>query len=280
MAVAKLTTGKSFSGLIDYLRQDTKQARLLGGTIYSQSIQNAIDSSIILTSNNSKEIASDLNSALDQQSLLNRSVGLVCRHTSIGFAPEDGQVSDEKKIQVAARYMELMGYSKTPWFAIDHHRDDHNHDHFHIISHAVDNHGKRVSNFNDYDQARFALDQIEKEFELTPFVRIARNLEKERPIETFMKSLTLDQEPSIAHLDQHAINLAIAIITSPQGSRVKDAYGVSLRIDGSTFVEVDHTGLITYRAPELECFVTPDIYITPTPQGIKEIQEDFSYSIS
>jgi hypothetical protein len=265
--LAKIIKGKSFIGLVDYLFRETQQARIIGGQVYGnvESLENtaidkAISSSEIITADTRGSIISELSSALNQQSGLNDRVRLVVRHFSINFPSEDGIPSDDLKLEVANRFMESMGYSDSLWLAVDHQRSDHNHEHFHIIAHAVDCEGKRISDSHDYGRARLALREIEQDLELTPFVS---NLERDYPTEKVMVSL--GRNKSFFDISQEEIEATIAIIESPKGTRIKGERGrnIAIRVGGKTYIETDDTGLIFYRSVELPPIITPDLVVTP-----------------
>lgn len=284
--LAKIIKGKNFRGLADYLFRDNKQARILGGqvrgsieSLENTAIDKAIASSEIVTSDNRELIVAELSSALNTQSCLNDRVRLVVRHFSINFAPEDGIPSDDVKFEVANRFMESMGYSDSLWLAIDHQRFDHNHEHFHIIAHAVDCEGTRISDSFDYGRARLALQEIEEELGLTPFVS---NLERDYPTEKLMVSI--GPKNSFFDISQEEIDATIAIIENPEGTRIKGASGrnIAIRIGGQTYIETDDTGLIFYRSNALPPIIEPDLLVTPErtiPKGQDYYIEEFEQDI-
>jgi Relaxase/Mobilisation nuclease domain len=175
MAKVVIVKGKSFRPAFAYLVQENKQARILGGNVSSPAVEDAIEHNLVFNSQNNRGVIDELSSIFNAQSQLNSRVKLVCRHCIIAFDPLDGSPSDSIKLQAASGFMERMGYSNSSWVAFDHQRDDHHHRHIHLIGHAVDLDGKRISDSLDFGCARSAMAEIEDELGLTPLIS---NIEK------------------------------------------------------------------------------------------------------
>jgi hypothetical protein len=85
-------------------------------------------------------------------------------HVSLNFDPSE-QLSKEKLIAIADKYMQQIGFSEQPYLVYNHF--DAGHPHIHIISTNIQRDGKRISMHNmGRNQSEIARKQIEKEFEL------------------------------------------------------------------------------------------------------------------
>ncbi len=201
MAKVVMVKGKSFRPAFTYLVQENKQARILGGNISSPAVEYAIDNNLLFNSQNNQGVINELSDIFNSQSQLNKRVNLVCRHCIIAFDPLDGSPPDSLKLQVASGFMEQMGYSNSSWIAFDHHRPDHHHRHIHLIGHAVDHNGKRISDSLDFGRSRSAMAEIEDELGLTPLISNIEKLVAKEELwlnftsQQFFPHLAFDDEP-------------------------------------------------------------------------------------
>lgn len=97
-------------------------------------------------------------------------------HLIVAFDPQDGELSAEFKGQIARDITDQMGFGDTYWVAVNHGRDDpehdhvHQHDHMHILAARVDTKGKTIPDSWDFPRASTVLRNIEQHYEMTPFV--------------------------------------------------------------------------------------------------------------
>jgi hypothetical protein len=248
MANVIIVKGKSFRPVFNYLVREDKQARLLGGNVSAPSFEDAIDQNLVFNSQNNQQVIDELSHIFDAQSALNRRTSLVCRHMIIAFDPQDSALSDFIKLQTASGFMERMGYSNSSWVAFDHQRDDHQHDHIHVIAHAIDLDGKRISDSLDFGRSRKAIVEVEEDLGLTPSIS---NIEKLVVKEELL--LNLNRQESFYNLGlDDAISIAI-LLDGKIGRRIDNpkARDLAIKIDGYTVAETDSDGMITFYDDEL-----------------------------
>jgi hypothetical protein len=248
MANVIIVKGKSFGPAFAYLVREDKQARILGGMASSPSVSEAKSKNLVFDSQNNQGVIDELSEIFDAQSSLNRKTNLVCRHMIIAFDPQDGSLSDSIKLQTAYGFMDRMGYSNSSWITFDHQRDDHQHDHIHIIAHAIDLDGNRISDSFDFGRSRKAIVEVEEDLGLTPSIS---NIEKLVVKEELL--LNLNRQESFYNL---ALDDAISIATLLDGKLGKKidnpkANDLAIKIDGYTVAETDSNGVITFFDDEL-----------------------------
>ncbi|WP_146131577.1 relaxase/mobilization nuclease domain-containing protein [Merismopedia glauca] len=164
----------------------------------------------IVDRQNSSKVVEELSHLFLSHSYINNYATGSVRHISLGFAHEDGYVSDEIKMTVVTRLMQELGYADTLWVAIDHHRDDpkhervHNHDHIHIITHSLDLNGSYVKDYFDYHQIEAILRESELELALKPLRELDLNSpDQPVPIVLCHTSVEIEAElipPVVCHL--------------------------------------------------------------------------------
>ena len=248
MANVIIVKGKSFRPAFSYLAREDKEARLLGGNVSTPAFEDAIDRNLVFNSQNNQRVIDELSHIFDAQSALNRRTGLVCRHIIIAFDPQDGALSDGIKLQTASGFMERMGYSNSSWVAFDHQRDDHQHDHIHVIAHAISLDGKRITDSLDFGRSRKAIVEIEEDLGLTPSMP---NIEKLVVKEELL--LNLNRQESFYDL---ALDDAISIATlldGKVGKRIDNpkANDLAIKVGSYTVAETDSNGVITFFDDEL-----------------------------
>ncbi|MFR9506835.1 MAG: relaxase/mobilization nuclease domain-containing protein, partial [Rikenellaceae bacterium] len=136
--MAKITKGKSFSGLVKYVMDDKKSA-------------NMIDSNGVRI----RDLAA-MAQSFEMQSELNRRVTKPVGHISLDFSQQDWKrLDDALMAKIAREYMMKMGILDTQYIVGRHH--DKMHPHCHIIFNRVNNYGRSISDSNDNtDPKRFA----------------------------------------------------------------------------------------------------------------------------
>src|SRR5438309_7591536 len=81
-------------------------------------------------------------------------------HISLNFDPSDKPGKD-KLVEIAALYMEQIGFSDQPYLVYQHH--DAGHPHLHIVTTTIKNDGSRIDTFNI---GRNQSEKVRKEIEL------------------------------------------------------------------------------------------------------------------
>ena len=153
MAIAKISKGSGFRGIMDYLLDPDKRPRIIGGCVFTST-------------------AADLAREFRMVANLRRSVTKPVRHFSISFAPEDGTVDDVIKEAISLRILDGLGYAECQFITVDHHRDDpghdyaHHHDHMHILTNAVTSKGEYVRDSFDAYRMQAILREVERDFGL------------------------------------------------------------------------------------------------------------------
>jgi hypothetical protein len=153
MTIGKVTKSKGFRGVIDYLFDDNKQARIISSCMFGST---------------PAELAREFRMVAN----LRQSVSKPVRHFSVSFAPEDGTVDDVIKEAIVFRVLDGLGYKDCQFVAIDHDRDDpghervHDHDRLHIITNAVSVLGDYVRDSFDHFKIQAILREAERDFGL------------------------------------------------------------------------------------------------------------------
>jgi Relaxase/Mobilisation nuclease domain len=175
--IAKIKKYGGATNLIRYLLKPTKQAQIVGSSIYSPTIDRAIDRQLVIGDDDFQvTLAQDIKTALANVNSLNPRLGKNIMHLSIGFDPQDGELGNEFKGEIAKEVLQRLGFGDTYWVAVAHHRDDpehgraHQHDHMHIVAARVDCNGRTICDRWDYSKAEASLRQLECEYALAPFI--------------------------------------------------------------------------------------------------------------
>ncbi len=88
-----------------------------------------------------------------------------CGHFSLNFLEEDAPlINDEIMVEIAAKYMERMGYVDTPYIVVRHF--DKPHPHFHIVTSRINNHAEVISDSNDFNRNQDVCLDLTKEYGL------------------------------------------------------------------------------------------------------------------
>lgn len=95
--------------------------------------------------------------------LANRNTEKPVLHIALSPAPED-RLTDVQLEELAARYMEKMGYGDQPYI-VYRHGDTHN-THIHIVSVCVDGEGRKISDAYEHRRSMAACRELETDFGL------------------------------------------------------------------------------------------------------------------
>ncbi|MEC4895925.1 MAG: relaxase/mobilization nuclease domain-containing protein [Oscillatoria sp. PMC 1051.18] len=162
--ISHTTTGSSFGGLFSYLLQDSKNSSIVKLGAFGRTPR-------------------ELTIEFSNCALQRRSTKKPVKHIMIGFAPEDGEVSDYFKSEIGTRVLEELGYSRNQYAIINHHRNDpghdweHDHDHIHIVVNMITFDGQRIHDGWERYRTQEILRKLEKEFNLT---QVASSWETDR----------------------------------------------------------------------------------------------------
>ena len=151
--VTVIKTGHSIHRIFNYNENKVKEgvAECIGAGNYP------IDS-------DKMSLSMKLNRFLKQVEL-NENVKRNSVHISLNFHPLESHLSKEKILEIAAIYMDKIGFGKQPYLVFQHH--DAGHPHIHIVSIKVRPDGSRIDMNNiGRNQSEQARQAIEKEFGL------------------------------------------------------------------------------------------------------------------
>jgi Relaxase/Mobilisation nuclease domain len=175
--IPRIHKHKASVPLVSYLLRPTKEAQIIESSVFTSAINESIASeAVILDPAVRSTVSAELNQAFTRINNLNPRLENNMMHLIIGFDPQDGELSAEFKGQIATDIMDQMGFGETYWVAVNHGRDDpehdhvHNHDHMHILAARVDRKGKTISDSWDFPRVSTILRNIEQHYEMTPFV--------------------------------------------------------------------------------------------------------------
>ena len=147
--IGKITTGKDFGGLVNYLLDPSKTPQLIGTNLLSQKPNDMIEELEWISSQNTR-------------------CKKPVKHISLSFAPQDGEVLDQIVYDIVDDVLEGLGYDDNQYMVVRHDRsdperqNDHNHDHLHILINAIRIEGDRVR--DSFDKTK--LERILREQEL------------------------------------------------------------------------------------------------------------------
>lgn len=150
--VAKINTGKSISKALNYNEQKVQQGR-----------------AELLDAVNFLKDANQLN-FFEKLCHFERHIGMNERaltnslHVSLNFDVSE-KLSNEKMVEIAATYMDKIGFGHQPYLVYRH--EDAGHPHLHIVSTNIERDGRRISMHNlGKNQSEKARKEIESEFKL------------------------------------------------------------------------------------------------------------------
>ena len=133
--IGQIEHGSNFGGLFRYLLATDKGARIIGGNAAGETIE---------------QLTQEFNNCADQR----RTTTKPLKHFILSFAPEDGEVSDNLKQEIATQAIQRLGYIDNQYVVIDHQRQDpghdwnHDHDHIHIAVNMITLEGQRVDDWH------------------------------------------------------------------------------------------------------------------------------------
>ena len=128
--MAKIVKGQNFRGVVNYVLDQSKGAKILDSEgVRLKNAGSIIDSFVFQSQMNSR---------------IKKPVG----HISLDFSAQDlGKLNNNLMVKIAQEYMNLMGISNTQYILCRHF--DKEHPHVHMVFNRVGNDGKTISDRND-----------------------------------------------------------------------------------------------------------------------------------
>lgn len=262
MAIAKITKGRNFAGILYYVfvqqrnrlaERETKaeiQRALDGfnlpdhdraqlseeGAHSARSIRKRSKSQVkkaeilrgeIIATNMAGRDRHELGREFAAFRTLRPGADRVVGHCSIS-TPEQDRVTTKIQGRIAERFAGLMGLARTAWVAVRH--KEHGHDEFHFIYSRVNHKGRLIPDSKDYERAEEAMRKIEVEFNLTR-VAPSREAMRRSPTQAEFKVFETTKKPSFKmELHEH-IDAAIGDgVTAPELVRRLEERGVDARL--------------------------------------------------
>lgn len=146
--IAKIIRGGSFGGLVNYVTQECKNARILA----SEGICTVTPENII--------------SSFSFQARMNPRVKKFVGHIAFGWSPEDANsLTEDKMVAAVKEYMKRMGIQDTQYMIVRHFDADH--PHVHLVFNLVNNFGKTIPMKNDYARSTEICKAINLEYGFT-----------------------------------------------------------------------------------------------------------------
>ncbi|QQR74052.1 MAG: relaxase/mobilization nuclease domain-containing protein [Holophagales bacterium] len=157
--IQSIHKGKGFRGVLNYVFGRAKSPELVGGNMYGT---------------DPRALAQEFGEWRELRPGLTRAVF----HSSLSLPHGPGgreELTDAQWRDVVERYLEHLGYGRSP-FVVVRHRDT-DHDHVHIVAARIGADGRAVSDSHDYRRGEEVLRQLEREYGLTQ-VKSAHEVEK------------------------------------------------------------------------------------------------------
>jgi hypothetical protein len=146
--IPKVTTGSSFSGVLNYALQESKNVKVIDKNVLGR---------------NAKELAESFEKVANFNTRAEKKV----KHFSLSFAQEDKEKLNPGKLsEISQKFLQKMGYKNNQFIVIQH--NDTKHPHVHIVVNRIDpTTCKAVSDSNEKLNGSRISREIEREFGLT-----------------------------------------------------------------------------------------------------------------
>jgi hypothetical protein len=211
--IGNQTKGRGFRGCLNYLLNKEK-AELIGGNMIGVT---------------PRELATEFSLAYE----LNDKVSRPVYHASLSLPPGQ-RLSDEQWNDLAASYLERMGFTDNQYIVVRH--SDRDHDHIHIVASRVRLDGTCVHDSWDYRRSEAILRSLEQQYNLEPVQPSweveKRGLTKGQQLQHRRElQQELEPTPSVREQIQLAVDSAIADSTTTEQflKRLGD-FGVEARL--------------------------------------------------
>lgn len=199
--IAKITTGSSFGGALDYQMRPKEPKQEHEKEAYREKLKEALrtpgehapvfeagERHRIIGGNMSGQTKAELTREFETISRQRPDIEKPVFHTSLSAAESD-RLSVEQWNEIAARYLEEMGFKDVPYVVIQHR--DQSHDHIHILTSRVNTRGKVINDWKRQERAQEVLRGIERDYGLEQIKssrEVARAAPKRGEIETFNRT--------------------------------------------------------------------------------------------
>lgn len=230
--IQSIHKGRGFRGVLNYVFGPGKSPEIVGGNMYGTDPR-----ALAHEFGEWRELRPGLGRAVFHSSL------------SLPHGPSGREeLNDARWREVAERYLEHLGYGRSP-FVVVRHRDT-EHDHVHIIAARIGADGRAVADSNDFRRGEEILRQLEREYGLTQ-VRSAREADRAALAPGEMRQLERKGEVSARLRLQDLIERAAAdrpsmttflarlrdagVEVTPRVATTGHVSGVSYGLDGSSF---------------------------------------------
>lgn len=230
--IQSIHKGKGFRGVLNYVFGRAKSPELVGGNMYG---------------NDPRALAQEFGEWRELRPGLTRAVF----HSSLSLPHGPGgreELTDAQWREVAERYLEHLGYGRSP-FVVVRHRDT-EHDHVHIVAARIGADGRAISDSHDFRRGEEVLRQLEREYGLTQ-VKSAHEVEKTalRPgeirhlertgevsarlrLQDLLDRAAADRPTMSAFLERLR---AAGVEASPRVATTGRVSGISYGLDGTSF---------------------------------------------
>ena len=145
--IAKIIKGQDFKGMINYIVDQDKSARLIASCgIRTKSVDAIIQS-------------------FEDQAQLNNRVSKPVGHIVLSFAKQDTEkITEGLMVKIAKEYLEKMGITNTQYMIGRHF--DKEHPHCHIAFNRINNEGKTISDSNDKYRSEKICKELTRKYDL------------------------------------------------------------------------------------------------------------------
>jgi hypothetical protein len=148
--IQSIHKGRGFRGVLSYVMDQSKSPEIVGGNMYGTDPR-----SLAREFRDWRQLRPELTRAVFNSSL------------SLPHGPGGREeLSEDRWREVAERYLEHLGYGRSPFIVVRH--GDTEHDHVHIIAARIEAGGRTVSDSQDYRRGEVILRRLEREYGLTP----------------------------------------------------------------------------------------------------------------
>lgn len=196
--IGKITSGGSFGGALEYLTQPKEKGREQEGRERLKEVAPSPaehapgygegERHRIIGGNMSGQTREELTAEFEAVRRQRPDIEKPVHHASLSAGERD-EISVEEWREIAAKYVERMGYKDAPYVVIQHR--DGARDHVHILTSRVDVRGNVVSDWKCKERAETVLREIEKEHGLervTPSREVLRAAPSRGELERFNRT--------------------------------------------------------------------------------------------
>jgi hypothetical protein len=216
--IAKITSGSSFGGALDYQMKPKEQKQKEEKERYQEKLKDAQctpgepappfeagERHRVIGGNMSGQTKAELTREFEAISRQRPDIEKPVHHSSLRAGKND-KITVEQWQEIAARYVEEMGFKGAPYVVIQHR--DTPEDHIHILTSRVDIRGNVISDWKCKERAQEVLRGIEKDYGLEQVKssrEVARAAPKRGEIERFNRTGELSVKMALQGDVEHAL---------------------------------------------------------------------------